>query len=79
MPDKKPLEIVQLFNHEDEELTDAGPGENIKLQIKGIDESSISKGMIICDEYDYCNICDEFEAQVVFLELLEDKCIITPG
>jgi len=52
MPEKKPLEIKQIFNHEDNELSEAGPGENIKLQIKGLDESSISKGMIICDEYD---------------------------
>jgi len=52
MPDKKTLEIIQILDHNDEELKEAGPGENIKLQIKGLDESSISKGMIICDEYD---------------------------
>ena len=39
-------------------------GENIKVKLKGVDESDISPGFMLCDPHNPVKSCRVFDAQV---------------
>ncbi len=39
------------------ELTEALPGDNIKMKIKGIDEEQLRNGFVICRKENMCRPC----------------------
>ena len=39
--------VDQLWSDEDE-VTSVGPGENIKVKLKGIEEEDVSPGFVLC-------------------------------
>ena len=48
MPNCEKLQIVSIHDEDDEKMAYAGPGESIKLVVKGIDEQYIRRGNVIC-------------------------------
>lgn len=67
--------VDQLWS-DDEEVTSVGPGENVKIKLKGIEEEDVSPGFVLCDSNNPIKTGKVFDAQVV---ILEHKSIICAG
>lgn len=65
----------QLWS-DDEEVTAIGPGENVKIKVKGIEEEDVSPGFVLCDASNPIRTGRVFDAQLV---ILEHKSIICAG
>lgn len=63
MPNKTTVMVDQLWS-DDDEVTAVGPGENVKIKLKGIEEEDVSSGFILCDPSNPCHVGREFDAQV---------------
>lgn len=57
------VEVLTLLS-DDVETDDAGPGENLKLRLKGIEEEEILPGFILCSPDNICHSGRTFDAQV---------------
>ncbi|XP_011185751.1 eukaryotic peptide chain release factor GTP-binding subunit ERF3A isoform X2 [Zeugodacus cucurbitae] len=75
MPNRTQVSVDQLFS-DDDEVTSVGPGENIKVKLKGIEEEDVSPGFVLCDATNPIKTGKVFDAQVV---ILEHKSIICAG
>uniref|UniRef100_A0A4W3IFV0 G1 to S phase transition 1 n=1 Tax=Callorhinchus milii TaxID=7868 RepID=A0A4W3IFV0_CALMI len=75
MPNKHNVEVLGLLS-DDVETDAAGPGENLKIRLKGIEEEEILPGFILCDHNNLCHSGRTFDAQIV---IIEHKSIICPG
>uniref|UniRef100_A0A3B5MB79 Tr-type G domain-containing protein n=1 Tax=Xiphophorus couchianus TaxID=32473 RepID=A0A3B5MB79_9TELE len=75
MPNRHVVEVLSLLS-DDVETDDAGPGENLKLRLKGIEEEEILPGFILCNSDSLCHSGRTFDAQIV---IIEHKSIICPG
>jgi len=75
MPNRTSVTVDQLWS-DDEEVTAVGPGENVKIKLKGIEEEDVSPGFILCETTNPCKIGKIFDAQVA---ILEHKSIICAG
>ncbi|KAM6913977.1 G1 to S phase transition 1, like [Lycodopsis pacificus] len=75
MPNRHVVELLSLLS-DDVETDDAGPGENLKLRLKGIEEEEILPGFILCNAENLCHSGRTFDAQIV---IIEHKSIICPG
>uniref|UniRef100_A0A4W6D5B5 G1 to S phase transition 1, like n=1 Tax=Lates calcarifer TaxID=8187 RepID=A0A4W6D5B5_LATCA len=72
----KAQQLVMMPNRHVVETDDAGPGENLKLRLKGIEEEEILPGFILCNAENLCHSGRTFDAQIV---IIEHKSIICPG
>ncbi|XP_033249864.1 eukaryotic peptide chain release factor GTP-binding subunit ERF3A isoform X1 [Drosophila miranda] len=75
MPNRTQVAVDQLFS-DDFEVTSVGPGENVKIKLKGIEEEDVSPGFVLCDATNPIKTGKIFDAQVV---ILEHKSIICAG
>ncbi|CAH2236772.1 eukaryotic peptide chain release factor GTP-binding subunit ERF3A isoform X1 [Pararge aegeria] len=75
MPNRVQVTVDQLWS-DDIEVTSIGPGENVKVKLKGIEEEDVSPGFVLCDTGDPITTGRVFDAQVV---ILEHKSIICAG
>lgn len=75
LPNKTVVVVDQLWS-DDEEVTAVGPGENVKIKLKGVEEEDISSGFVLCDPAQTCKTGRIFDAQIV---ILEHKSIICAG
>ncbi|KAG0420618.1 hypothetical protein HPB47_003398 [Ixodes persulcatus] len=75
MPNRKTVEVLQLWSDEDETALITS-GENVKVKLKGVEEEEVSPGFVLCDTVQPCKVGKIFDAQVV---ILEHKSIICPG
>ncbi|KAI5651865.1 eukaryotic peptide chain release factor GTP-binding subunit ERF3A [Phthorimaea operculella] len=75
MPNRVQVTVDQLWS-DDIEVTSIGPGENVKVKLKGIEEEDVSPGFVLCDVTDHITTGKIFDAQVV---ILEHKSIICAG
>ncbi|GLV41871.1 eukaryotic translation release factor 3 [Carabus blaptoides fortunei] len=75
MPNRTPVTVDQLWS-DDEEVTAIGPGENVKIKVKGIEEEDVSPGFVLCDASNPIRTGRVFDAQLV---ILEHKSIICAG
>lgn len=57
LPRKLYFNIKEIFNAKDERLPYAAAGENVKLKVKLIEEEDITRGNIICNNLNYCQVC----------------------
>lgn len=57
------MEVLSLLS-DDMETENAGPGENLKLRLKGIEEEEILPGFILCNAENLCHSGRIFDAQV---------------
>ncbi|RWS12008.1 Eukaryotic peptide chain release factor GTP-binding subunit ERF3A-like protein [Dinothrombium tinctorium] len=75
MPNRKPVEVLQLWSDEDD-VNQVNSGENVRIKLKGVEEEEVSAGFVLCDVNSPCNVGKIFDAQVA---ILEHKSIICPG
>ena len=78
LPIKKELKVVNIFDNKDNKVAYATPGENIKLQITGVEEDMIKRGSVLCGLKYHCYVVHEFIAEFSSLDLGENM-IITKG
>jgi len=77
MPGKVALEVTAI-NTETHTLQKAKPGENIKLTVRGIEEGTVSSGLVICDN-NLVPCLTEFEVMLAVHELPKEKSLLTSG
>ncbi|KAI1301875.1 Eukaryotic peptide chain release factor GTP-binding subunit ERF3A [Halotydeus destructor] len=75
MPNRRNVEIIQLWS-DDDEVNQIQSGENVKIKLKGVEEEDVSAGFVLCDPSSPCSVARVFDAQVV---ILEHKSIICTG
>ncbi|KAL7067742.1 elongation factor Tu C-terminal domain-containing protein [Cryptosporidium serpentis] len=80
MPNKVKVKIQSIWLGEDtEEYSWSGPGENVRLKLVNIDEDSLNKGFVLCSPSSLCPVVTKFKAQILLVELLEQRPILTSG
>ncbi len=62
-PNKSEVKVDTLWS-DDIEVTKVTCGENIKVKLKGIEESEITPGFVLCDPTNPIKSCKVFDAQV---------------
>jgi len=75
MPNRTEVKVDQIWS-DDIEVTEVTSGENIKTKVKGIEESEVSPGFVLCCPTNPIKTGRVFDAQVVMLDL---KSIICAG
>lgn len=77
MPNKDQVKVVAVFIDENR-VKRAGPGENLRVRISGVEEDDILGGFILSSVENPIPAVTEFVAQLHILELL-DNAIFTAG
>ncbi|XP_076917936.1 uncharacterized protein LOC143578156 [Bidens hawaiensis] len=77
MPNKVQVKVLALYCDEDK-VRSAGPGENLRVRLSGIEEEDILSGFVLSSIEKPIPAVDEFVAQLHILELL-DNAIFTAG
>ncbi|KAL4431268.1 hypothetical protein ABPG75_006524 [Micractinium tetrahymenae] len=78
MPNKAPVKVLTVYRDE-VEVNAARPGENLRLRLQGVEEEDISAGFVVSSRFNPVPAVTQFEAQVVILELLDHKPLLTGG
>lgn len=78
MPNKVKVKVTTVWRDENE-VNAARPGENLRLRLAGIEEDEVSSGFVLSDCNKLVPVVHQFEAQIVVLDLLEHKPILTGG
>lgn len=76
MPRKQNVEVSAVFGEQEDEISIAQCGDQVRLRLKGIEEEDILPGFVICSPKRLVHCVTEFEAQIRILEL---KTILTSG
>jgi peptide chain release factor subunit 3 len=76
MPNKDEISVSTLFGETEDELDHARCGEQVRLRIRGVEEDDVLPGFVVCSPKRLVHCVNEFEAQIVLLEL---KTILTAG
>ncbi|XP_075519411.1 uncharacterized protein LOC142553205 isoform X1 [Primulina tabacum] len=77
MPNKVLVKVLAIFCDEDK-VSRAGPGENLRVRVSGIEEEDIISGFVLCSAAKQIAAVSDFVAQLQILELL-DNAIFTAG
>ncbi|KAF2545025.1 hypothetical protein F2Q70_00020111 [Brassica cretica] len=77
MPNKEHAKVVAIYCDEDK-VKRAGPGENLRVRITGIEDEDILAGFVLSSTVKPVPAVTEFVAQLQILELL-DNAIFTAG
>ncbi|KAL3512201.1 hypothetical protein ACH5RR_024918 [Cinchona calisaya] len=77
MPNKAQIKVVAIFCDE-EKVRRAGPGNNLRVRITGVEEEEILTGFVLSSFAKPISAVSEFVAQLQILELL-DNAIFTAG
>ncbi|KAG9143871.1 hypothetical protein Leryth_011511 [Lithospermum erythrorhizon] len=77
MPNKAHVKVLAVFCDEDR-VRSAGPGENLRVRLSGVEEEDILTGFVLCSATKPIHAVSEFVAQLHILELLENA-IFTAG
>jgi len=75
MPNRTEVKVDQIWS-DDIEVTQVTSGENIKTKVKGIEESDVTPGFVLCSPTNPIKTGRVFDAQIVMLDL---KSIICAG
>jgi peptide chain release factor subunit 3 len=76
MPNRETIHISALFGEQEEEISGAMCGDQIRVRIRGVEEEDILPGYVLCSLKRPVNCVSQFEAQVVLLDI---KSILTAG
>ncbi|KAM0948550.1 putative protein-synthesizing GTPase [Dioscorea sansibarensis] len=77
MPNKAHVKVVAVYCDEDK-VSRAGPGENLRVKLSGIEEEEILTGFVLSSVASPVPATFEFKAQLQILELV-DNAIFTAG
>mmetsp|Transcript_36551 Transcript_36551/g.85794 ORF Transcript_36551/g.85794 Transcript_36551/m.85794 type:complete len:567 (+) Transcript_36551:95-1795(+) len=75
LPNKTAITVEQIFVDQ-YELSEALPGDNIKMKIKGVEEEQLRNGFVICRKDNMCRPCRWFDATI---QILDFESIICAG
>eukprot|EP01054_Gregarina_sp_Poly1_P002099 Gregarina_sp_Poly_1__2098@NODE_1554_length_3855_cov_59_429514_g1026_i0_p1_GENE_NODE_1554_length_3855_cov_59_429514_g1026_i0NODE_1554_length_3855_cov_59_429514_g1026_i0_p1_ORF_typecomplete_len486_score67_17GTP_EFTU/PF00009_27/4_9e03GTP_EFTU/PF00009_27/1_2e46GTP_EFTU_D3/PF03143_17/1_8e04GTP_EFTU_D3/PF03143_17/1_5e04GTP_EFTU_D3/PF03143_17/1_8e28MMR_HSR1/PF01926_23/0_00096FeoB_N/PF02421_18/4_2e02FeoB_N/PF02421_18/0_042GTP_EFTU_D2/PF03144_25/8_2e02GTP_EFTU_D2/PF03144_25/0_068AIG1/PF04548_16/0_034S100 len=78
MPNRVRVKIVGVRSGE-QDYAYAKPGENVELRLFGVEEDQIKKGCILSSIKQRVPVANLIEAQVVIVDLLEHRPILTAG
>ncbi|KAL2649746.1 hypothetical protein R1flu_017874 [Riccia fluitans] len=78
MPNKAQVKVVTVYRDNDE-VSYAKPGENLRIRLSGVEEEDISSGFVLSSVARPIPVVLEFDAQLQILELLDHKAIFTAG
>lgn len=78
MPKKLKVKITSV-SISDEDVAYAKPGENVLLRVTGVEEDQVTKGLVLCSLDSCCPVATRFIAQVMVVELLEHRPLLTAG
>ena len=67
-PNRTEVKVDQMWS-DDIEVTKVGCGENVKVKVKGVEESEITPGFVLCDPTNPIKSCKTFDAQVILHEI----------
>ena len=67
-PNRTEVKVDQMWS-DDIEVTKVGCGENVKVKLKGVDESGVTPGFVLCDPTNPIKSCKTFDAQVILREI----------
>lgn len=80
MPNKEKVEITALYGEQEDEVTLAQCGDQVRMRLRGIEEEDILPGFVLCSPKRLVHNVKAFEAQIKILELKSilsaGKCII---
>ena len=62
-PNRTEVKVDQLWS-DDIEVTKVVCGENIKVKVKGVEETDVTPGFVLCDPTNPIKSCKVFDAQV---------------
>jgi peptide chain release factor subunit 3 len=77
MPNKDHVKVVAIYIDENR-VKCAGPGENLRVRISGVEEEDLLSGFVLSSAANPISTVTEFVAQLQILELL-DNAIFTAG
>ncbi|KAJ4953345.1 hypothetical protein NE237_030177 [Protea cynaroides] len=77
MPNKAYVKVLAIYCDEDK-VRHAGPGENVRVKLSGVEEEDILSGFVLSSVLKPITAVSEFNAQLQILELL-DNAIFTAG
>ncbi|KAJ6976201.1 eukaryotic peptide chain release factor GTP-binding subunit ERF3A isoform X4 [Populus alba x Populus x berolinensis] len=77
MPNKTMVKVLAVYCDENK-VRCAGPGENVRVRLSGIDDEDILSGFVLSSVARPITAVTEFDAQLQILELL-DNAIFTAG
>ncbi|KAF7123194.1 hypothetical protein RHSIM_Rhsim12G0140200 [Rhododendron simsii] len=77
MPNRAQVKVLAIYCDEDK-VRHAGPGENLRVRLSGIEEEDILSGFVLCSVANPIPAVSEFVAQLQILESL-DNAIFTAG
>jgi len=73
MPNKVEVKVEQLWS-DDMDVTAVTSGENVKIKMKGVDDSDVSPGFVLCSHSNPIKTGRVFDAQIVMLDLKSIVC-----
>ncbi|BGP27245.1 translation termination factor GTPase eRF3 [Rhodotorula toruloides] len=76
MPNKTPVQVAAIFNEMEEEVSLALCGDNVRIRLRGIEDTDVNVGFVLTDPKKPVHTVQQFEAQLV---ILDTKNIITAG
>ncbi|GAA5942105.1 translation termination factor GTPase eRF3 [Sporobolomyces koalae] len=76
MPNKTPVSVTAVLNEVEEEIPVALCGDNVRLRLRGIEDTDINVGFVLTSPKAPVHVITQFEAQLV---ILDHKNIITAG
>eukprot|EP01026_Neomeris_dumetosa_P025784 TRINITY_DN21161_c0_g1_i2.p1 TRINITY_DN21161_c0_g1~~TRINITY_DN21161_c0_g1_i2.p1 ORF type:complete len:409 (+),score=74.04 TRINITY_DN21161_c0_g1_i2:334-1560(+) len=78
MPNRVAVSVASLFV-DDDEVEVAGPGENLRMRLVGVEEEDVMAGFVLSSRVRTVPCVKKFECQLVIMELLEHKSIFSAG
>ncbi|KAK9103966.1 hypothetical protein Scep_020810 [Stephania cephalantha] len=75
MPNKVQVKVIYVHCDENK-VRGAGPGENVRIKLSGIEEGDILYGFVLSRVEKHVGVVSEFDAQLQIIELL-DNAIFT--
>jgi peptide chain release factor subunit 3 len=78
MPNNVQVQVTGI-DVEEKSVDRVGPGENLVIKIKGIEEDDVHEGFVLCEKERPIMQTKDIECQVVVLPLLEHKPLLTAG
>merc|ERR1712063_222455 len=79
MPNKQTTEVVSLELDETGMVDRCSAGEIVTVGLKDISAGDISQGFVLCSQNEELPVMSEFEAQLVVIDLLPTKPIMSAG
>ena len=70
--------VIGIFSDE-EEADQATSGDNLRIIISGMEENALTTGHVVCSPDNVIGMYKTFEAQIVVMELLENRPLFSVG